>query len=270
MNDVVSPASAISVALKRMEPSFTSAERRIARVLAAGFPASGLVTVAELGRKSGASSATISRFVAKLGFRSYQDFQESLRSEVRDRLESPQARFPGAQAPADIADYAAWAATLMSEVGGAVNASEFEATVELLADPRRRVNLLGGRFSHSLAQLFAFGLRGLRKDVRVLSETPQMLVDAALELGRRDVIVLFDFRRYQENIVRFAEVVAETDATLVVFTDRWMSPASLNARYVFSLPVASPSIYDSALAPLMCVEAVVASLARRLGQTAEK
>ncbi len=269
MNDVVSPASAISVAIKRMEPSFTAAERRIARVLGAGFPASGLVTVAELGRKSGASGATISRFVAKLGFPSYQDFQESLRSEVRDRLESPLARFAGAQAPADIANYAGWASTLMGEVSDAVSAAEFDGTVELLADPRRRVNLLGGRFSQSLAQLFAFGLKGLRKDVRVLSETPQVLVDAALELGRRDVVILFDFRRYQENVVRFAEVVAETEATLVVFTDRWMSPASLNARYVFALPVASPSIYDSALAPLMCIEAIVASLARRLGETAE-
>ena len=87
--------------------------------------------------------------------------------------------------------------------------------------------------------------------------------------GKRDVVILFDFRRYQDDIVRFADIASGAGATLIVFTDRWMSPASNAARLVFALPVAGPSIYDSALAPLMCIEALVAALARRIGAEAE-
>lgn len=255
--------------MKRMESSFTAAERRVARVLGAGFPASGLVTVAELGRRSGASGATISRFIAKLGFRSYQDFQQTLRREVQDRLESPLARLVTSQPPSGAASYAQWAEGLMREASVAITSPEFEGTLALLADPRRHVHLVGGRFSRSLAQLFAFGLVGIRSDVHLLSDTPRTLVETALGLGRRDIVVLFDFRRYQQNLIHFAEIVAETEATLVVFTDRWMSPASMHARHVFTLPVAGPSLYDSALAPLMCVEALTSALAQRLGAKAE-
>jgi DNA-binding MurR/RpiR family transcriptional regulator len=269
MAETAAPTSAISIALKRLEPNFTSTERRIARVLGAGYPASGLVTVAELGRRAGASGATISRFVAKLGFVSYQDFQETLRKEVQDRLESPLTRFAAPPERSGAAHYAEWASSLMRDASETITSPEFEGTVNLLADPRRRVYLLGGRFSRSLAELFAFGLNGVRSDVHLLGDEPRNLVDAALSLGRRDVVIVFDFRRYQQNVVRFAEVVAETEATLIVFTDRWMSPASLHARHVFALPVAGPSVYDSALAPLMCIEAITSALARKLGSDAE-
>lgn len=261
--------SAIGVAIKRMEPSFTTAERRIARTLAAGFPTAGLVTVAELGRQSGASGATISRFVAKLGFASYQQFQDALRSDLRNRLESPLTRFaPESEAGSDVHEYADWAASLMREAGSMIASTEFDAVLRLLEDRRRPVYLIGGRFSRSLAEVFTFGLSGLRGDVHLVDGDRQSLIDTALELGKRDIVIVFDFRRYQDDIVRFAQIAAEAGATLVLFTDRWMSPASGDAQFVFALPVASPSIYDSALAPLMCVEALVGALARRLGPDA--
>lgn len=271
MTEALTRSDAISVAIKRMEPTFTTAERRVARILTAGFPTSGLVTVAELGRRAGASGATISRFVAKLGFASYQGFQDTVREEIHDRLESPLARFvPATEGHGDVHHYANWAAGLMREAGEMIASADFEGSLSLFADPRRPIHLLGGRFSRSLAELFAFGLTGLRGDVHLLSGSKQSLVDAGLALGKRDIVVVFDFRRYQDDLVVFAKLAAEAGATLVVFTDRWLSPASAQARYVFALPVASPSIYDSALAPLMYVEALVAALAHRLGPQAEK
>lgn len=263
-------AGAIAFAIRDKEASFTAAERRIARVLLTGSATAGLVTVAELGRQAGASGATISRFVSKLGFPNYQEFQHALRGELRQRLESPLARFaPSVSGAGDIRTYADWAAHLMQEAGQMVASAEFEAVLHLLADPRRRIFLIGGRFSRALAELFAFGLGGLRADVRLLGNGQQDLVTTGLELGRRDIVIAFDFRRYQDDVVRFAALAAEAGSTLVLFTDRWMSPASAQAHYVFALPIASPSIYDSALAPLMCVEALVAALARKLGAAAE-
>lgn len=270
MTETADIPSAIGVAIKRMEANFTAAERRIARVLATGFPTAGMVTVAELGRQAGASGATISRFVAKLGFPSYQDFQDSLRQDLRERLESPLIRFsPASVVDGDVHSYAEWAASLMSEAGNMIATAEFDAVLNLLEDRKRSVYLIGGRFSRSLAELFAFGLHGLRGDVHLVDGDRQSLIDTGLELGKRDIVIVFDFRRYQDDIVRFSRIAAEAGATLIVFTDRWMSPACSDAHFVFALPVASPSIYDSALAPLMCVEAMVAALARKLGPDAE-
>jgi DNA-binding MurR/RpiR family transcriptional regulator len=256
--------------IRDAEAGFTPAERRIARVLTAGYPTAGLATVAELARQAEASGATILRFMTKLGFTGFPVFQEALRGELTESLQSPLARFEATATggQGDRGGYAGWASLLMKQAAEMIPEAELEDVVELLADEKRPVALVGGRFSRSIAALFSYGLGGLRGRVTLLSSEPQDMVRAVLDMGRRDVVVVFDFRRYQDEIIRFAESVAAAGATLVVVTDTWRSPAASHARHVFALPVASPSIYDSALAPVMCVEAIVARLAERMGPKA--
>jgi DNA-binding MurR/RpiR family transcriptional regulator len=253
--------------IRDAEASFTPAERRIARVLTAGYPTAGLATVAELARQAEASGATIIRFMTKIGFAGYPGFQETLRGELAETLESPLARYQAGQG-SEHGRYAAWASLLMRQAAEMIPDAELEAVVELLEDEKRPVTLVGGRFSRSIAALFSYGLGGLRGRVALLPGEPQEMVRALLDMSRRDIVVAFDFRRYQEEIVRFAEGAAAAGATLVVVTDKWRSPAASRARHVFALPVASPSVYDSALAPVMCVEAIVARLAERMGSRA--
>lgn len=260
----------VSLRIKEGEAGFTLSERRIAKILTAGYPTAGLVTVAELGRQASASGATILRFVTKLGFPSYPSFQETLRCELTETLESPLARFQatGTVGQSSLAQYAAWASLLMQQAAEMIQASEFEEVAHLLKDDKRALYLVGGRFSRSIAELFSYGLSGLRGKVHLLSGGPQDMVRNMLDIGKGDVVVVFDFRRYQDDIIHFAERAREAGATLIVFTDKWLSPAARRARYVFALPVASPSVYDSALAPIMCVEAIVTRLAEHMGAKA--
>src|SRR5437762_5815128 len=73
--------------------SLSPAERRLARVLLASYPIAGLESVARFAERAGVSPPTVTRFIAKLGFRGYPEFQESLRHEVQARLRSPLARY---------------------------------------------------------------------------------------------------------------------------------------------------------------------------------
>ena len=260
----------IGLRIKEAEASFTLTERRIAKVLTAGYPTAGLATVAELGRQAETSGATILRFVTKLGFASYPSFQEALRGELTARLDSPLTRYQSAEpsGQGSIAQYADWASLLIRQAAEMIPEAEFEEVAHLFEDDRRPVFLLGGRFSRSIAELLRFGLSGLRGKVHLLSGDRQDMVHALLDIGKRDIVVVFDFRRYQEDVIRFAEHARAAGATVIVITDKWLSPAASHARYVFALPVASPSIYDSALAPVMCVEAIVARLADRMAKRA--
>src|SRR5439155_2817804 len=73
--------------------SLSPAERRLARVLLASYPIAGLESVARFAERAGVSPPTVTRFITKLGFRGYPEFQESLRLEVQARLSSPLARY---------------------------------------------------------------------------------------------------------------------------------------------------------------------------------
>src|SRR6476661_1671246 len=73
--------------------SLSPAERKLARVLLASYPIAGLESVARFAERAGVSPPTVTRFIIKLGFRGYPEFQESLRHEVQARLSSPLTRF---------------------------------------------------------------------------------------------------------------------------------------------------------------------------------
>ena len=67
-------------------------ERRAAQTLITEYPLIGLKTVAEYAAKSGVSSPTILRFISRIGFTSYPEFQSALQNEVMEQMQSPLVR----------------------------------------------------------------------------------------------------------------------------------------------------------------------------------
>jgi DNA-binding MurR/RpiR family transcriptional regulator len=59
--------------------TLSPAERRLARVLLASYPIAGLESVARFAERAGVSPPTVTRFITKLGFRGYPEFQEVIR-----------------------------------------------------------------------------------------------------------------------------------------------------------------------------------------------
>jgi DNA-binding MurR/RpiR family transcriptional regulator len=110
----------------------------------------------------------------------------------------------------------------------------------LLADPSRRVAVMGGRLTHALADYMATLLRVIRPDVTFLADHLTDWQQALLDLGEGDVAVIFDIRRYEQNAVQFAELAAEQGAAVMLLTDRWLSPAAAYARHVLACQVEVP------------------------------
>ncbi len=65
----------------------TPAERRVARTLLETYPTAGLESLPQLADGAGVTGPTVLRFVRKIGFDGYPDFQRSLRQEVQARTE---------------------------------------------------------------------------------------------------------------------------------------------------------------------------------------
>src|SRR6195256_7056558 len=91
-NDTV-PESRVGELVRHRLASLSPAERRLARVLLSSYPIAGLESVARFAERAGVSPPTVTRFITKLGFSGYPEFQESLRDEVQARLSSPLTRY---------------------------------------------------------------------------------------------------------------------------------------------------------------------------------
>jgi DNA-binding MurR/RpiR family transcriptional regulator len=248
--------------------AMTPNERRAAHRLLADYPVAGLDTVAAFGAAAGVSGPTVLRMVAKLGFGSYGAFQKELRGELAARLATPLMK--GGDIPGDdrLARFAEAAISNIRETAANVASDEFDAVVKLLADPNRPIHVLGGRFTDPIADYLVAHLRVLRPRVRRIEGTAMNWLDQLLDIGKRDVVVIFDIRRYSTDIATFAEKAARRGATVALFTDQWLSPVSRVARHVLPAHVAAPSVWDSSAGLLLLVEAALSDATRRLGRGA--
>lgn len=253
--------------------TLTPAERRVARALLAVYPAAGLGTVASLAEEAATSTATVVRLVQKLGYAGFPELQSSLRQELSgrggagplDRLAS--AATPG---PDFLSSMAAELGTVVSSIAATVPQSELDAAVELLADTSRRVLVAGGRASHSLAEVLVVHLDRLRAGTVLLPRDRLGRRVAVLDLGSRDVVVLFDFRRYESVSVELAARAEIRRSRLVVVTDTLLSPAARHAAVVLPVAIESSSPLDSMVAALALVEVVVLATMHAIGLSARE
>lgn len=260
----------IETRMRRSLEDLTRAERQAATHILSHYPMSALGSITALAEAAEVSSPTIMRLVQKLGFRGWSDYQSALRLEVERLLVAPlvpaRAGRPGRRAPAGhpLARHALQVATNIEATLALIPPADFDGAATLLADPARRVAIMGGRLTHALADYMATLLRVTRPEVIHVADLLTDWQQALLDLRAGDVAVIFDIRRYEQNAVQFAELAAGQGAAVIVLTDRWLSPAALHARHVLACHVEMPAAWDSVATLLVVVEALLAQVQGRL------
>lgn len=275
MNDTESPHAgapqavpgntSVAETIHRCLDRLTPTERKPARLLLANYPVVGLEPLANFARRAEVSHPTILRFIAKLGYTGYADFQAGLRSELEARLKSPLAKRHEDGAEAGDTDdlparYAEAAAENIRQSVASMPRSEFDGALELLAGTKNTLYLLGGRFTDAVANYMYMHLRVLRPRVYHVSGPPVSWSEYVLDMDRRSVLVVFDIRRYQDDLLRFADEAAGRGARIVLVTDNWLSPIAAHAEYVLAARIEVPSNWDSVVAMMTLVETLIAAL----------
>ena len=252
--------------------ALTSAEKRAARTLLANYPTIGLAPVAEFGTAAGASAATVLRFISRLGFRSYPDFQRALRTELDERTKSPLQRsfeVPRQESERFLDRFFEQTAEIMRATAERIPASEFEAASRKLADSRHACHLAGGRFTDALAMYMEAHLRRARPGVRRLDGRIANRADQLLDIKAGDVVVLFDMRRYDDDLLETARQLKAARAFTILVTDEWISPISRFSKIVLPCRVSIDRIWDANTAMFALVEALIARTTELSWKTAE-
>lgn len=258
-------ASIAELIADRIDAMPTS-ERRAAHTLVANYPLVGLKTVAEFSAQAGVSSPTILRFIARLGFQSYPEFQSALQEELAAQLQSPALRAsqPGLLLSGDA--HRRLDATLdnIRETFRHVSEKQISELAAELSNPRCNIFLVGGRFTDPIALYMAAHLTIVRPNVFHLAGQESNWRDRLIDMGRRDILVILDIRRYQESLVRFAEKAHKRGVRIVLFTDQWLSPIARFARHVVAGRTAVPSAWDSSAALFVVAETLIGEITRNL------
>lgn len=240
-------------------------ERNAAQTLIANYPILGLKTVAEFSAQAGVSSPTILRFVNRLGFQNYPDFQARLQDELAAQLQSPHHRNENPQSQPDTA-YPAVEHTLenIRETFRHISEKQLSDIVSSLTLARGNIYLIGGRFTDPIAQYMAAHMTVIRPHVFHMSGQESAWRDRLLDMGKKDMLIVFDIRRYQESLLQLAETAKSRGVEILLVTDQWLSPIARFARHVIAGRTGVPSAWDSSAALFVLAESIIREMTRQL------
>lgn len=256
-------------------PSLSKAERRVGRALLADYPSAGLASAARLAERAEVSPPTVLRFAQTLGYEGFTDLQVALRAELTAQSNGPITRLSAA--PADSADAGPLDRLLhqaraqnerAEETLAQLPAPAVEAAVALLADTNRPLYLHGGRFSHLLAMHLAAHLEQLRPGVRLLTDPTGRDLGTMIELTRRDVVMLFDYHRYQRSAADLAARVHRAGATVLLVTDDLACPVAPEAEVVLTASSTVGTTYQSMAAGFLLTELLIPLVMDAVGEPA--
>lgn len=247
--------------------ALTPAERQLTDALLRDYPVAGLQSITRLAEAASVSTPTVIRLARKLGFDGFPELQAALRDEASAQIKQPILKHDGwPEGRKDSEAFRGFAEAVFDNLSHTIERLEpasFDAIARLLADPKRRIYLSGGRITRSNADYFFNHLQIIRPGVTLLSQSPNVWPQYLLDMDKRAVLVVFDIRRYEGDLAKLATLAQERGATIVLFTDQWGSSISKIATHVVNAMVEVPSSWDSTIAINLIVEALIAEVQNR-------
>lgn len=206
----------------------TEADRKVAEVLLADRTAGSFLAAHEVALKAGVHQSTAGRLARKLGFDSYREMREELRSAIISDLDASlrvRKRL----------DRVGHDSILQSVVDGEMRALAAlpgqitQAQIDAATDRLRRADgiiVVGESHSSSLAGLFARRLVRSGYRATALAHVDWEAADALLGLAPADLIFGMVFRHGSPNVEKVFEHARSIGAATILVTDRVSAPPS--------------------------------------------
>jgi len=257
--------------LRSQREEMTNREKQIASYLEAGYPHAGLETAAAVGERVNASAATVIRFIAKLGYSGYPDFQRELRGEVEARLVSPLQRLTnweggGSHGQAGSVDVLAptfeAAMSAVTRTFGSLDSRIVETVAALLAGCQGRIWIIGEKKGRSVA-VYLYAQLNLCLERVSLGADASFEADHLLDVGSDDILIVIDVRRYVEVTLQTADWCDARGATLVILSDSPSSPLFNRTPYRLAAATGGAAAFDTYVGLMLLADVLTNAVAAR-------
>lgn len=245
-------------ALAKLTPS----EVKIADFLARHSPEIVFENATTISRQTGVSKATVVRFIARLGYGSFAEFQKQLRDDFMVREELPVGRYTliKKQDSGQAKDLLGLSLNAIMK-----NLQEFHTQVEvetfmniarLLIESPGSLYITGQRSSYALAHLFHGLMRRLRPRTFLLGGDSAIIPDALVDIRDHDILFAIFRYPYARTTYKVAKHFAGRQAQVILLSDSNFSPLYDTADYQLVVPVDESSLFHRFTAATAILESL--------------
>ena len=208
--------------VRRELPHLYPSERRLAEVVL-NFPGElASYTASELARLANVSNASVTRFIRRLGYASFDE----ARQHVRRERETGAALFlvgAGANDSDPVGRHLEQAQANLAKTFVMLTAEEIDATAQAMLSARR-VWVLGFRASHAFAQYLYWQTLQVIEPISLVPAAGETLGEHLAGIRPEDCVVVFGLRRRPRRMDAILDALIGSGATVIYVSDEGVAP----------------------------------------------
>ena len=231
--------------LHRIYQDFSKQEKRVADVILDAPGELGLYSASELAERANVSNATITRFVRRAQFSSYEELRLAAR-EARS-WGSPLFQTGPVTSTGDNDFLSEFLEAETHNLAQALNSlvpSEIDEMAEALIAARNLV-FMGFRNSHFLASYARNQFLQFRSGTRISPGPGETITESTADLTSEDVVLVVALRRILSSLKSEMASLHDRGVPILLLTDPSARVVPAFARWTLTCPVESPYLFDS-------------------------
>ncbi|UVO07501.1 MurR/RpiR family transcriptional regulator [Pectobacterium polonicum] len=198
---------------------------------------------AELARLSGVSKATVSRLFKRLGYPSYRDMRDELRTLRQSGMPLADNR-DAVQGTTLLARHYKQEMANLTQWINQIDPVQFGAVIQALMQAQR-LCLIGLRNSYPVALHLRQQLLQIRQQVTLLAQPGQTLSEELVDLTAQDVVIVVAFRRRPRLIQPLLAQLQKRGVPVLLLCEPQASTLMSLATWSLCVPLDSVSAFDS-------------------------
>ncbi|WP_038901903.1 MurR/RpiR family transcriptional regulator [Dickeya dadantii] len=217
---------------------------------------------AELARLSGVSKATVSRLFRRLGYPSYREMRDELRTLRQSGMPLTDNR-DAVQGNTLLSRHYKQEMANLTQWVNQIDPQQFGALIAALQQARR-VCVLGLRNSYPVALHLRQQLLQIRPAVPLLAQPGQTLAEELADLDEQDVVVVVAFRRRSRLILPLLQHLRTRQIPVLLLCEPQAHTLPPLATWSLTAPLDSVSAFDSYASAMSLVNLISNALLHQM------
>lgn len=260
--------------IKQRGQKLEGKKRKIAKHIIDNYRDIAFSTLSELAAETDTSKATVLRVAQDLGFKGYQEMQESIQNVLKKELttidlyesynqhEKKDKNIPARVLINDL--------EVIQHTLEQISVQKFDEITTRIVEADQVITMAIGKVS-CLAKLLTSMLQPMLDDVRTITSASYLSYRGLATLSPNSLLITLGVSRYPSEVVSLVETANELNIDIVVITDSELSPLSEYADHLLITTVKRITWIDCYSGLLSLVQAIATDISIKTKQeTLEK